>query len=561
MATVGKRTPAYSSANEARGMFGEGPHALLSVLQELTVAALELFDPKRSPDVFLDRLAERLGCYAAVLFEIHPGARVSLQSAAGLSTTSRSMPIPADAARAIAQRLEDYELPYPELHRASLVRWSFPVVDPDPASASLSLLLCFDGEPPPKQLHGMAQRLARILQTVLVHRNLFARTIESERRLDEQKTLLECVSDVSMDAILVIGGDGRALFHNRRFVEAWGLEGEIVSRSSAAILDEMATRVEDPETFLERTRRLLQQQDTEFNDEIQLRDGRVFARHRAPVKNAAGTSYGQGIYYRDITERKRAEAERERLLATEQAARAAAEEAIHARDEFLSIASHELRTPLTSVQLVIQFALRNARREPAPTLSLSQGSLELIERQMLRLNKLIEALLDVSRIQAGRLELELEATDLLAVTREVLSRFGDELKRSGSTLSLDAEAQVLGKWDRSRLDQVVTNLLSNAIKYGRGNPIEVSVETWGERARLVVRDHGLGIPREHMPQMFKRFERAVSARSYGGLGLGLYIVHQIVEMHGGSVSVESELGVGSSFTVELPLRGPGASGE
>jgi signal transduction histidine kinase len=314
--------------------------------------------------------------------------------------------------------------------------------------------------------------------------------------------------------------------------------------------------VEDPTAFLAGTRRLLEHEDAEIHDEIRLRDGRIFARHGAPVRNAAGTYYGHGLYYRDITGRKRAEAEREELLATEQAARVAAEEAIRARDEFLTVASHELRTPLTSMQLVVQSALRAARSRSTLAPSLSQISLECIERQMRRLNKLIDALLDVSLIQAGRLELELEPTDLVAVTREVLSRFGDELQRSGSTVSLRAEAPVLGAWDRSRLDQVVTNLISNAIKYGRGNPIEVSLESGEEAARLVVRDRGLGIAEEHMPQMFKRFERAAAARQYGGLGLGLHIVRQIVEMHGGAVDVVSEPGAGSTFTVRLPLRGP-----
>jgi signal transduction histidine kinase len=146
------------------------------------------------------------------------------------------------------------------------------------------------------------------------------------------------------------------------------------------------------------------------------------------------------------------------------------------------------------------------------------------------------------------------------VTRAVLSRFQDELERSRSALYLHDDGPVVGMWDRSRIDQVITNLVSNAIKYGRGNPIEIGVERRGEKARIVVGDLGLGIPKEHMPLMFQRFERASSARNYGGLGLGLYIVHQIVEMHGGTVSVESELGAGSRFTVELPLQGPTASG-
>ena len=545
-----------TSDNEVGRTAGEAPAALLSVLQELTVAALELFDPKTSSDGFLDRVAERLGCYAALLFEIRGRANISLQSAAGLSSSSRATPVPTTVARAIAENVAEYELPYPELARTGLVRWSFLIVDPNPASASLSLLLFFDGEPRPKQLRGMVQRLVRILQRVLVHRNLFVRTIESERRLDEQKTLLECVSDVSMDGILVRARDGRMLVYNRRFVEMWGLDDELTIRSSETILARCAALIEDPSAFIARTRYLIEDADVKCNDEIRLRDGRIFARYSAPVTNDSGTCYGRGIFLRDITERKRAEEEREHLLATEQAARAAAEDAIRARDDFLSVASHELRTPLTSMQLVVQAALRSARKESAPVLTLSREALESIERQTHRLNRLIGALLDVSSLHALRLRLDLEPTDLLVVAREVVSRFRHELEQSGSELSIHGEAPVVGIWDASRVDQVVTNLISNAIKYGCGMPIEVGVEKHGENARLVVRDHGLGIAKEHMRLIFEKFGRAVSARNYGGLGLGLYIVRQIVEMHGGRVSVGSTLGIGTQVTVDLPLQGP-----
>ncbi|MFT3767438.1 MAG: ATP-binding protein [Minicystis sp.] len=549
-------TPPDPPATGAQHRLGEEPHALLSVLQELTVAALSLFDPKTSADVFLDRLAERLGCYAALLFEIAPGGEVTLQSSSGLSPASRGLSIPVTAARAIAEDRPACDLPYPELSREPLERWSFPVTDPDRASPDWALVLCWSGDPKPKQLRGMVRRLVGILQTVLVHRNLLARTIESERRLDEQKTLLECVSEVSKDAILVVARDGRVVFHNQRFLDACNLGDERAPRSIAAVLCACKAHGIDPTTCIASGRHLVEHADVELHDEVKLSDGRVFARYSAPVKNAFGTYYGRGLYCRDITEQKRAEAERERLLSTEQAARAEAEEAIHARDEFLSIASHELRTPLTSMQLVVQSAIQAVRDAPDAEPRLSRRSLECIERQARRLNKLIDALLDVSLIQEGRLELEREETDLVAITRDVLSRFGDELRRSGSSLSFRAAAPVVGAWDRSRLDQVVTNLISNAIKYGRGEPIEVSIEAHHGRARLVVRDRGLGIPKEHMPQMFKRFERAVSARHYGGLGLGLHIVRQIVDMHGGAVAVESEPGAGSIFTVDLPLQIP-----
>jgi signal transduction histidine kinase len=125
------------------------------------------------------------------------------------------------------------------------------------------------------------------------------------------------------------------------------------------------------------------------------------------------------------------------------------------------------------------------------------------------------------------------------------------------TLRLDGASHI-GRWDRTRLEQIVGNLLSNAAKYGAGRPVEVTVSSDSETSRLTVRDHGIGIDLEHQARIFDRFERAVSVRHYGGLGLGLWIVRQIVEAHGGSISVESSPGKGSAFTVELP-RQPAAS--
>lgn len=232
----------------------------------------------------------------------------------------------------------------------------------------------------------------------------------------------------------------------------------------------------------------------------------------------------------------------------------AARQAIELRDEFLSIASHELKTPLTTMQLALQGALRANRMAPqegSSALAVPR-SLETIEKQCKRLTRLVETLLEVSRIQAGQLELELEEMDLSLLAREVAARFATELEKSRCELVLRAEAPVMGHWDVSRVDQILTHLLSNAIKYGSGKPIEVEVWKVGGMARLIVRDHGIGIPRERQGQIFRPFERAVSSRYYGGLGLGLHIVHQLVERLGGTVWVESEPGAGSTFTVQLP---------
>jgi PAS domain S-box-containing protein len=232
-----------------------------------------------------------------------------------------------------------------------------------------------------------------------------------------------------------------------------------------------------------------------------------------------------------------------------------ARDAIRLREEFLSIASHELRTPITAIQLHVQELLRALARHPegiAP--ERLRRSLEVADRQVKRQMHMVNELLDVSRMGAGRLVLRPEPVDLAVLVREVAERFEQELARTGSCLTVEAPAPVPGRWDRLRLEQVVTNLISNAVKYGQGKPIGLTVEAADGRARLAVSDAGLGIAPEHLERVFGRFERAVSERHYGGFGLGLWIAREIIESMGGHISVSSQLGVGSTFRVELPLE-------
>jgi len=226
--------------------------------------------------------------------------------------------------------------------------------------------------------------------------------------------------------------------------------------------------------------------------------------------------------------------------------------AVRLREEFLSIASHELKTPISALQLQLH-SLQNLARTPAgPSPERLRKGLEVVDRQVRRQTQLINDLLDVSRITAGRLQLHPEPLELSSLVREVADRFEPELARAGSQLQLQLSEQTRGQWDRLRLDQVVTNLLSNAMKYGRGNPITLSTELAGDRVRIHVKDGGIGIAPEALARLFNRFERAVSERNYGGFGLGLWIARQIIEAMGGHIHVSSELGVGSTFTVELP---------
>ncbi|MBI3184056.1 MAG: PAS domain-containing protein [Myxococcales bacterium] len=231
------------------------------------------------------------------------------------------------------------------------------------------------------------------------------------------------------------------------------------------------------------------------------------------------------------------------------------QEALRARDEFLSIASHELRTPLSSLYLAVQ-ALARSEAEPRTSAGGALSSRRLlatVQRQARRLEKLIDEMLDVTRLQAGRVDLESEELDLVELAREVVARFEPEAEAAHTEVRILAREAVVGQWDRSRLDQVISNLLSNAIRYGEKKPVDVSVERWGDRAVLQVVDRGIGISPERLPYIFDRFERAVSPRHYGGLGLGLYIASRLASRMGGSLAARSELGKGSTFTVELPI--------
>ena len=231
--------------------------------------------------------------------------------------------------------------------------------------------------------------------------------------------------------------------------------------------------------------------------------------------------------------------------------------AIRQRDDFLSIAGHELKTPLTALSLQVQSMRRMLAREGGPAdLPRARHSAEVVDRQVQRLSGLVHQLLDVSRLAAGRLALELEPVDLLEVAREVAARFADEQQRSGSAIDVGQGPPAIGRWDRQRLDQVITNLLTNAVRYGQGRPVAVVVEAGPGLVRLRVRDQGIGIALQDQKRIFERFERAAPLRNYGGVGLGLWIVHELVAALGGTVSVASEPGKGATFTVELPTSGP-----
>ncbi len=238
----------------------------------------------------------------------------------------------------------------------------------------------------------------------------------------------------------------------------------------------------------------------------------------------------------DITERERLHAQ---LTAS-----------IRQREEFLLIASHELRTPLASLQLAVQGLISLVPTDASPEHRLARS----VEKSTRRMAALADRLLNDVRLRdAGPLALARTPTDLGEVAHHAAQQFAEALARAGCTVTIEAPQPVIGAWDAQRLEQVVNNLISNAVKFAAGKAVRITVEPRGEHARLVVADEGIGIEPARLSQIFERFERAVSTEHYGGFGLGLYIARQIVEAHGGTITVESKPGHGATFTVELPL--------
>ena len=260
-----------------------------------------------------------------------------------------------------------------------------------------------------------------------------------------------------------------------------------------------------------------------------------------PMRDVSGNLVGFVKVTRDLTERRRMDEERIQL--------AQAQEAVRLRDEFLSIASHELKTPLTALQLQLLGARDRALVGDPRVADRIERALRVGER----LGQLIETLLDVARIATGTLTLNREPFDLGDAVREVVDRFRDAATQAGCTLSASIGGSIRGRWDRLRVEQVLMNLISNAIKYGPGHPIRVSACREGDDAILVIHDGGPGIPEADLMRIFERFERAASARNFGGLGLGLYVARQIAEAHGGSITAANAKEGGAVFTVRLPL--------
>jgi signal transduction histidine kinase len=235
----------------------------------------------------------------------------------------------------------------------------------------------------------------------------------------------------------------------------------------------------------------------------------------------------------------------------------AVKKALQSRDDSFAAATHELGNPLNALRLQITALIRSASLEPAVLTRIA--GMERLVRQLVNLNR---RMLDSSRLAASQVQLRVQDVDLTAVVEDVLANNADQLAWSNCPVSFSSPGPVIGCWDPVRLEQIVSNLVSNAMKYGHGGAISISISVVapGDRVRLVVQDAGVGIAAQDHERIFERFERASPAHAASSLGIGLWIVRQLVEAFGGTVHVESSLGGGANFTVELPrtAKDPGS---
>ena len=254
--------------------------------------------------------------------------------------------------------------------------------------------------------------------------------------------------------------------------------------------------------------------------------------------------------------------EQETLLQELRSAQGELQNAVRMRDDFMSMVAHELRTPLNTLFLEAQ--LRKMQLDRGNTAIFDAAYLQKMvardQRQIQSMVRLIDDMLDVSRIRSNRLSIRPSEVDLPALLQRVVGNLANQAASAGSTITLETGQAITGTWDEFRIEQVVINLLTNALRYGKGKPVTVSAGPAEGGVRITVTDQGMGISAEDQRRIFEQFERAAGNDGTGGLGLGLFITQQLVEAHGGRIGVQSEPGLGSTFTVTLPMSPPGENG-
>jgi PAS domain S-box-containing protein len=378
-----------------------------------------------------------------------------------------------------------------------------------------------------------------------------------ELDLTLKNIILSTQQETSLDGILVEDGYDKMMSFNRAFVDLWEIPPEVAaSGSSERALQWVFDKLADPDSFMARVEYLWEHHGEKSREEIALKGGRTFDRYSAPMVGADGTYFGRVWYFRDITALKRAQMDQERALGE-------AEQASRTKSGFLANMSHELRTPLNSI---IGFASLLGQNGAGNLTAEDLDFLGRIENNGKHLLEIINSILDLSKIEAGKVALEIADVPLDQLVRETLGLIGGVRQGRGRRAGeVEVRAEVPPvlrpiRADAGKLKQVLINLIGNALKFTELGSVTVRVvadPATGEAERIDVVDTGIGIPQERRAAVFEAFEQAdaTTARRYHGSGLGLTISRTLLQQMGYSISVASEVGKGSTFSVHL--RGAG----
>jgi PAS domain S-box-containing protein len=366
---------------------------------------------------------------------------------------------------------------------------------------------------------------------------IFNDITDLRRSQDQLKAILEHVPE----GVLVIDSDHKTVYANTVAAKMAGLDSPDEWINRHASLDHLEFTTEDGKPFPQellpswrafRGEENIPETNIRFLNK-KTNEVRVSSVLASAIKDEKGVPYQVVVVYRDITDKMRIDTQ--------------LREALDSQNLFFSVASHELRTPLTALKLNTQLMYMTYP-------NISMDGIAKVDRQVGKLSRLVNEMLDMSRIARGKLELILKEANLSLLTKEVLYGMTEQLKVASITLTTDISENIIGNWDTDRLEQVVENLITNAIRYAPNCPLFVKLATHDGKVILEVCDQGPGISPEDIDKIFNRFARSRSFGERSGLGLGLYIVKEIVTLHGGSVSVSNLNTGGARFIVELPLR-------
>jgi signal transduction histidine kinase/CheY-like chemotaxis protein len=401
-----------------------------------------------------------------------------------------------------------------------------------------------------------------------VRRQAHVRLVESEEALRTKTALLEAQSETSIDGILAVDDQGKTILFNTRFGAMWNIPREVLdTRDDGLMLHHVLGQLSDPDEFLAKVRRLYAHRDERSRDEVSLKDGRTLDRYSSPLVNVDGRYFGRIWFFRDITERKGMEHELRRLAVI-------AEQANRAKSAFLANMSHEIRTPMTAI-LGFTEIIGNSidccptclEHEGCPTRTQNKESIQVIHRNGEHLLGLINDILDLSKIESGKMEVERVACSPVQIVEEAVSLMRVRAIEKGLTLDARYEfplpEAILS--DPARVRQVLMNLIGNAVKFTSAGHVRICVRCSRDAAggdvvtmAFEVVDTGLGMTPEQIDRLFQPFVQADSSttRQYGGTGLGLAISKKLANALGGDIQVVSRPGEGSTFTFTMETQLP-----